>query len=259
MQTPAPPVTELAALDLAPYSAAQIRFAGAAWPMRAAEELRSALIFRALTRAARDAGMPEPWPTRFASAVRDELRHARLCAALGERLRVEPPGTIRGPCVRGSRACPSHGPGRPRSCWARSPSARRSPCVCSARRERPPSSRSRARCSRRSSATKHATSVSDGRASLACGTCSRRQRARRHDTRRRGAWARASAEITPALQWLQKRLPFDPAYAALGVLDPEVRVETFYFAVERLVLPRLTRLGIDGPTAWQNRYRAARD
>jgi hypothetical protein len=39
------------------------------------------------------------------------------------------------------------------------------------------------------------------------------------------------------------------------VLHPEARVEAFYTAIERLVLPRLTRLGIDGQLAWKERYR----
>jgi hypothetical protein len=55
--------------------------------------------------------------------------------------------------------------------------------------------------------------------------------------------------------WLEKGRPFDPAYAALGVLHPEARIEAFYAAVETLVLPRLTYLGIDGALAWKNRYR----
>jgi len=46
------------------------------------------------------------------------------------------------------------------------------------------------------------------------------------------------------------------AYAALGVLHPEARVEAFYFAVERFVVPRLTRLGLDGDLAWKTRYRS---
>jgi hypothetical protein len=54
--------------------------------------------------------------------------------------------------------------------------------------------------------------------------------------------------------WLRGRRPFDPAYAALGVLRPESRIEAFYSAVERLVVPRLTRLGLDGALAWKNRY-----
>ena len=51
---------ELPAPDLASYTEDQLRFAGAAWPMRAAEELRSALIFRALARAAYQIGVAEP-------------------------------------------------------------------------------------------------------------------------------------------------------------------------------------------------------
>jgi hypothetical protein len=60
----------------------------------------------------------------------------------------------------------------------------------------------------------------------------------------------------PAMLWLQEKKPFDPAYAALGVLHPESRVEAFYFAVERFVVPRLTRLGLDGDLAWKTRYRS---
>ena len=83
--------TELPAAVLAPYTDAQVGFARAAWPMRAAEELRSALIFRALARAARAARMVEPWPSRFGATVRDELRHARLCATVGARLGAAAP------------------------------------------------------------------------------------------------------------------------------------------------------------------------
>ena len=60
----------------------------------------------------------------------------------------------------------------------------------------------------------------------------------------------------PALEWLQAGRRFDRTTVGLGVLDPEVRVETFYRAVERLVLPRLERLGIDGARAWRRRYQA---
>jgi hypothetical protein len=37
-------------------------------------------------------------------------------------------------------------------------------------------------------------------------------------------------------------------------LAPEARVEAFYDAVENLVLPRLTRLGLDGAVAWRDSY-----
>jgi hypothetical protein len=34
------------------------------------------------------------------------------------------------------------------------------------------------------------------------------------------------------------------------------RVEAFYAAIERLVIARLTRLGLDGARAWRDRYHA---
>jgi hypothetical protein len=59
----------------------------------------------------------------------------------------------------------------------------------------------------------------------------------------------------PALRRLEQGSAFLPAYAELGVLAPEARVDAFYAAVERLVLPRLGRLGLDGARAWRDRYR----
>jgi hypothetical protein len=63
----------------------------------------------------------------------------------------------------------------------------------------------------------------------------------------------------PALRRLDAGEPFDPAHAALGVLAPESRVDAFYQAVERLVIPRLARLGLDGDAAWRDRYRVSTD
>jgi len=34
-------------------------------------------------------------------------------------------------------------------------------------------------------------------------------------------------------------------------------LEAFYLAVDRFAVPRLTRVGLDGPAAWKNRYRNA--
>ena len=82
---------DLPAPVLAPYTVAQLRFATAAWPMRAGEELRSARIFRALSHASRTVGLPDPWPIRFASAVRDEVHHARLCATVAAILAAPEP------------------------------------------------------------------------------------------------------------------------------------------------------------------------
>jgi len=59
----------------------------------------------------------------------------------------------------------------------------------------------------------------------------------------------------PSLRFLERGDAFDPAWAQLGVIHPERRVEAFYAAVEQLVLPRLAELGIDAQRAWTNRYR----
>jgi hypothetical protein len=58
------------------------------------------------------------------------------------------------------------------------------------------------------------------------------------------------------MSWERRLRDIVLAYAALGVLNPEVRVDAFYLAVERLVLPRLTRVGLDGAMAWKTRYYA---
>src|SRR5262249_7525813 len=81
-----PRASDLPPSDLTGFTPAQIAFGISAWPMRAAEELRSALIFRALPRAAGPVPSLGPWTGRFAAMVGDELRHTRLCAALGVRL-----------------------------------------------------------------------------------------------------------------------------------------------------------------------------
>src|SRR5207248_3605024 len=66
----------------------------------------------------------------------------------------------------------------------------------------------------------------------------------------RGLAALEQRIARPALRRLQVGEPFDPAFAALGVLDPEKRVEAFYWATEALIVPRLSRLGLDGAAAW---------
>ena len=81
---------------LAGFTAAQIRFAAGGWPLRAAEELRSALIYRALA-AASEQALGGPWPARFRAVAVDEVRHARICADLGAQLGALPPRYDAGP------------------------------------------------------------------------------------------------------------------------------------------------------------------
>jgi hypothetical protein len=247
---------DLPAPDLSPYGEAQVKFAIAAWPMRAAEELRSARIFRALWRASRAAGVPEPWPARFESGMRDELRHARLCVSVGDRLGASAPTYD----VR---------PVRARLAALDDPLFRTASLLLVELAIGETISTYLFRAARRA-AVEPLT-----RAALIdiVGDEVRHQRlgwagfsalwpvlpdglrgaAQREASRGLAACEQQTAR--PAMAWLQQKRPFDPAYASLGVLHPEARIEAFYFAVERFVVPRLTRVGLDGAAAWERRYR----
>jgi hypothetical protein len=224
--------------------------------MRAAEELRSARIFRALARSARIAGMPEPWPTRMRSAVYDELRHTRLCIDTGRRLGARAPRYDATPVQRRLGALPD-------------PIGRATALLLIEVAIGETISTYLFRASRRT-AKEPLTVAALG---SIVGDEIRHQRlgwsalaalwpmlgaSRRMAAQREAAQGLAACEkqvVVPAMQWLKSGKPFEDAYATLGVLHPETRIETFYATVENLVLPRLSRLGLDGPLAWQNRYR----
>ena len=61
------------------------------------------------------------------------------------------------------------------------------------------------------------------------------------------------SQMRPVLERIRRKTPFDPAWEALGVLVPEKRAEAFYGAIEKRVLPGLTKLGLDGNRLWQTR------
>jgi hypothetical protein len=248
--------TDLPSPDLAPYGAEQIRFAVAAWPMRAAEELRSAGIFRALARASGAAGVPHPWPARFAAAVRDEIRHARLCVNVGARLGASAP-------VYDAR------PVRSRLARLPDPLMRAAALLLVEVAIGETISMYMFRAGRRGAVepltraalgeilrdeVRHQKIGWTGFASL-WPMLTEPLRAEAQREAARGLAACEQQTARPAMLWLQRGEPFDPAHAALGVLHPEARIEAFYDAVERLVVPRLTRVGLDGPNAWKNRYR----
>src|SRR5512146_1458373 len=84
------PLDDLPPPALAGYGEAEVAFARDAWPLRAAEELRSALIFRALAQASARSPICASWAARFLAAAHDEIFHAKLCAATGARLGAPP-------------------------------------------------------------------------------------------------------------------------------------------------------------------------
>jgi hypothetical protein len=248
--------TELPAPDLASYTEGQLRFAGAAWPMRAAEELRSALIFRALADAARRIGMVEPWPSRFAAAVRDEVRHARLCASVAARFAAGEPCYDVLP-VRARLARTPLLVMRVASLLLVEVAMGETISMVLFRAGRRLAVEPLTRAALGLIAADEVRHQALGWAGMAAvwPTLDDRQRAAMQQEAGLGLAACERQTALPALRWLERGRPFAAALGRLGVLSPEVRVESFYQAVERLVIPRLTRLGVDGALAWNRRYR----
>jgi hypothetical protein len=240
-----------------PYTEAQLRFATVAWPMRAGEELRSARIFRALAQASRFVRLPGPWPARFASAVRDEVRHARLCATVGAALGAPVPRYDARP-VKARLASVPEPLERLLSLLVIEVAMGETISMYLFRAGRRASIEPLTRAALSSIVGDEVRHQRLGWQSLAFlwPTLTESMRAFVQKEATRGLAICEQQTARPAMLWLQEKKPFDPAYAALGVLHPESRVEAFYFAIERFVIPRLTRLGLDGDLAWKNRYRA---
>jgi hypothetical protein len=247
----------LPAPEIERYAARDVAFAISAWPMRAAEELRSALIFRALAHASARSTTTAGWAHEFLSAAHDEIAHAQLCASIGARLGAERPRWD---------ARPVHARLEPMT----DPLFRALALALVEVAMGETVSMTMFRAGRR------AAQEPLTRAALER-ILTDEVRHQRLGWRALGAWRPGLSEKTlgalqeearvalgameqmiaaPALHRLEAAVPFEPAYAALGVLAPESRVEAFYGAVERLVLPRLSRLGLDGERAWRDRYAA---
>jgi hypothetical protein len=252
--------TELPAPDLAPYAHEDVRFAVAAWPMRAVEELRSALIFRALERAARACEVPAPWPSRLRSAVRDELRHSRLCAEMAARLGAGRPTYDPRP-VRArlaSLADPRERLGALLLVEVAMGETISMMLFAAGRRgAREPSTRAALRAILRDE-VRHQRLGWAALTALWPTLDGRRREALQREASRGLAGCERQVAL-PAMRWLRTGKAFHPAYSALGILHPERRIEAFYLAVERLVVPRLRALGLDGSRAWAERYRQRPD
>jgi hypothetical protein len=248
---------ELPAAALAGYTRHDIAFARLAWPMRAAEELRSALVFRALTRAAHAVGgaLWDGFGAAFRRVVDDELRHVRLCRAVGDALGAPPPAWDRSPLRPRLAALPSP---RLRAGALLLVEAAIGETVSSLlfRAGRRAAVEPLTRAALTSILTDEVRHAQLGWTALEAlwPTLDDGERAA---LQREAAMGLSGLERTvalPALQRLEAGETFAPALGELGVLAPEARVDAFYQAVERLVRPRLDKLGLDGEAAWRDRY-----
>jgi hypothetical protein len=245
--------------ELRPFTAAQIAHAAAAWPVRAAEELRSALVYRALADAARTAGLDPLWVGRFRAVVKEEVAHARLCAAVGARLGAGAPRYDATPLGPRLAAYPE-------------PALRALSLLLIEVAIGETISLSLFRAARRHASEPLTRSVLGsilrdeaghqrlGWEALAAlwGALTPAVREQMQGEATRGLGGLERQIALPALLWLDAGGSPDPAHVALGVLAPEARVEAFYLAIESLVLRRLTRLGLDGQQAWRDRHRPRR-
>jgi hypothetical protein len=218
--------------------------------MRAAEELRSALIYRALAHASRT---PLPaFTARFERVVHEEVGHARLCATVGARL-LAPRPTYDASPVRARLALLADPRTRTIALVASEVAIGETISMAMFRESRRATTEPLTRAAIESILADEARHQQLGWDALAAlGPSDALQREATH------ALAASEQQIAlPALRFLERSDPFDPAWAALGVIHPERRVEAFYAAVEQLVLPRLRELGIDADRAWADRYKPA--
>jgi hypothetical protein len=222
--------------------------------MRAAEEQRSAQIFEAAAAAAASIG-----EARLAEVLegvaRDEQRHVALCVEVGDALGAAPPAFDDAPVEQRLGALPT---ARRRLASLLLVEAAIGETISSALFR----------------AGRRATTEPCAHGALTAILTDEIRHARIGWEALRDLWPRLDAVerdrlrddaaaalggleqqiALPALQRIEAATPFDPSCAAQGVLSPEARVEAFYDALERHVLPRLTALGIDGDHAWSTRY-----
>jgi hypothetical protein len=244
--------------DLTGFAESAVRFAAEAWPLRAAEEDRSEGIFAALSEAAADVALPAPLVQRLTEARADAAEHARLCAHVAERLGATAPrfdrrvleprfARVPQPLLRVlSLSAVEVAAGETVSCALFREAATRS---------REPLTRWALTNILRDEA-RHAQL---GWECLSAALALPNAQAAHEPLHAELKAAFASMEQTtavPSLRMLEAATPFDPPLEGLGVLAPQVRVEAFYDAVEKRVLPRLDALGLRGTEAWAARYRA---
>ena len=226
--------------------------------MRAEEEYRSAAIFAELTAAFIDGGGALDLAGGLSQIVGDELRHAALCSHLADQFRAAAP-RVRVAPVR-DRVARSRGDRKALTCSLLLIEGAIGETISSAL----------------FSAGRHGTREPCSRAALATILRDEARHARFfweavailgpnmvagggeqiNEELRFFLGALEVQQALPSLKRLSAGQPFDEALERLGVLPPERRVETFYHAVERGVLPRLDRLGFDGARSWRDRHRA---
>jgi hypothetical protein len=239
-----------------PYTPEQVAFAAHAWTMRAEEERRSAAVFSDLLGLVADAETSLDIVRDVHGVVGDEIRHADLCArmasALGARAPVSRPlprigwrvATVEERRLAALEIVLVEG--------ALGETISSALFAAGRRAAQEPLARDALARILRDEAI-HAYRFWELLDALRLA----RDAEHLHDVASRALGAIEQLQMVPALRRLARGEPFDPAWGALGVLAPEARVDAFYGAVERRIVPSLNARGIGGDSAWANRYHLA--
>ena len=250
------PFPPLPPAQLARFAKEHVEFAARAWPMKAAEELRSAAIFSELQRLSILCDLPIDVSMVLASAAQDELLHAELCLQVAGRLGAA--GGVADLDTVWQRFA-SHPEGRERflalllvevaigetiSCALFRAAARNSgePLTRAA-----------------FSLILHDEAVHSRigwevlaaiRPELSTDECLLLS----EELRQQFALLEQSAAV-PSLLRLESGTSFPSALTELGILSPESRVNAFYDSLEKRILPKLDSLALWGTAAWEHRYK----
>jgi hypothetical protein len=242
--------------DLAGFEEGQVRFASRAWTMRGQQEHRSANVFAEATSLLVDTGAPLDVVSALTRVVSDELSHTELCVRMTRAFATDPPSFTRvarettAPESRRARALRillvEGAMGETISCALFSAGCRAATEPCT-----------RAALARilRDEAT-HAHTCWAALATL-LGRATPSALAALEEEATRALGSIETTQMVPVLERIRRKAQFDPAWEALGVLVPEKRANAFYGAIERRVVPSLTRLGLDGERVWQRRHTTA--
>ena len=236
------------------FDAEQVAFAARAWTMKGEQEHRSAAVFAEAVSLLLFIGAPLDLVSAFSRVVSDEVLHTELCVRMAAALGAAPPAPrpletgpvdAAGRRMRALRIVLVEGAIGETISSALFTTGRRIA-------EEPSIRAALSRILR--DEVVHAKVSWEALAALVPGLAEAEQAAL-HEELRCALGAIEQDQMVPVLKRLERGDPFDGAWAALGVLPPELRVEAFYGALEKRVLPSLTKLGLDGAAAWNDRYR----
>jgi hypothetical protein len=242
--------------ELGSFAPEDVRLAAAAWPLKAAEELRSAAVMTEAQRLAVLHGFGLDISAALVRIVQDELVHVELCQEVGRRLGIESASFS----LDWVHARFASLPDERCRFWAlltvelaMGESLSTALFLEGARQTTEPLQKAALQHIVEDEAL-HARIGWEILAALESELSSEERNFLRQEVRQQLA-SLEQAQAAPSLARLQAGETIDPALTRLGVLSPETRVNAFYRTLETRVLSSLDKLGLEGSRGWKERYR----